>query len=174
MFRLKKFSFLTDKDDRVKIMNERINITERHIVDLYTNVASISRKIARTRDKYDELAKTLKNYSDEEPISETLAEGMKTYANATTFLADYMDLEVHRIDSKIIVEHTQYESLCRTTREKLRTVTVHRDKETFRQNQLLDLKNRFSSSNAVSIFIYPILDFFETISFISNQRIPSS
>lgn len=149
MFRLKKFSFLTDKDDRVKIMNERINITERHIVDLYTNIASISRKIARTRDKYDEFAKTLKNYSDEEPISETLAEGMKTFANATTFLADYMDLEVHRLDSKIINEHTQYENLCRTTRDKLRTITVQRDKETFRHNQLLDLKNRFSSSNAV-------------------------
>lgn len=154
MFRLKKFSFLTDRDDRVKVMNERINITERHIVDLYTNIASISRKIARTRDKYDEFAKTLKVYADEEPISETLAEGMKTYANTTTFLADYMDLEVHRLDSKIISEHTQYEGLCRTTREKLRTVTIHRDKETFRQNQLLDLKTRFSSSNAVSWFFF--------------------
>lgn len=47
MFRRGKLSFLNTKDDRVKIINERINITERHLMEMCSSFALVTRKMAK-------------------------------------------------------------------------------------------------------------------------------
>lgn len=56
----------------------------------------------RFRDSYDELSKCLKHYSDDEEINESFSDGLKNFTNAVTILADYMDLNVHRMEMKVI------------------------------------------------------------------------
>lgn len=47
MFRRGKLAFLNTKDDRIKIINERINLTEKHLVEMCSTFASCTRKLAK-------------------------------------------------------------------------------------------------------------------------------
>ncbi|XP_073822412.1 CBY1 interacting BAR domain containing protein Fam92 isoform X2 [Musca autumnalis] len=150
MFRRGKLAFLNTKDDRIKIINERINLTEKHLMEMCTTFSACTRKMAKFRDSYDELSKSLKHYADEEEINESLTEGLKNLTNAVTIMADYMDLNVHRMEIKIVNEMAQFENLCKTTRDNLRSAVIARDKEVLKQRQMLDLKSKFSANNSAA------------------------
>uniref|UniRef100_A0A1I8PQB7 BAR domain-containing protein n=1 Tax=Stomoxys calcitrans TaxID=35570 RepID=A0A1I8PQB7_STOCA len=150
MFRRGKLAFLNTKDDRIKIINERINMTEKHLMEMCSTFSACTRKMAKFRDSYDELSKSLKHYSDEEEINESFSEGLKNFTNAVTILADYMDLNVHRMEIKIVNEMAQFDTLCKTTRENLRSAVISRDKEVLKQRQMLDLKSKFSANNSAA------------------------
>ncbi|XP_075153075.1 CBY1 interacting BAR domain containing protein Fam92 isoform X2 [Haematobia irritans] len=150
MFRRGKLALLNTKDDRIKIINERINLTEKHLMEMCSTFSLCTRKMAKFRDSYDELSKSLKNYSDEEEINESFSEGLKNFTNALTILADYMDLNVHRMEIKIVNEMAQFDNLCKTTRDNLRTAVIARDKEVLKQRQMLDLKSKFSANNSAA------------------------
>ncbi|XP_030384578.1 protein FAM92A [Scaptodrosophila lebanonensis] len=147
MFRRGKLSFLSTKDDRIKIINERINLTERHLMEMCSAFALITRKMAKYRDSHDELAKGIKSYADDEEINESLCTGLKSFTNAVTLMGDYMDLNVHRLELKIVNELAQFEQLCKSTRDNLRLAVIARDKEVLRQRQMLELKSKFTANN---------------------------
>ncbi|XP_032572046.1 protein FAM92A isoform X1 [Drosophila sechellia] len=150
MFRRGKLSFLNTKDDRVKIINERINITERHLMEMCSSFALVTRKMAKYRDSFDELAKSVKSYGDDEEINESLCQGLKSFTNAVTIMGDYMDINVHRLEHKIVNELAQFEQLCKSTRDNLRLAVIARDKEVLRQRQMLELKSKFSANNSAA------------------------
>ncbi|EDW04160.1 protein FAM92A [Drosophila grimshawi] len=150
MFRRGKFSFLTSKDDRIKIINERINLTERHLMEMCSAFSLLTRKMAKYRDAHDELAKNVKNYADEEEINESLCNGLKSFTNALTITGDYMDINVHRFELKIVNELAHFEQLCKSTRDNLRLAVVARDKEVLSQRQMLELKSKFAANNSAA------------------------
>ncbi|KAH8333804.1 hypothetical protein KR059_003590 [Drosophila kikkawai] len=147
MFRRGKLSFLNTKDDRIKIINERISLTERHLMEMCSSFALVTRKMAKYRDSFDELAKGVKSYADDEEINESLCQGLKSFTNAVTIMGDYMDINVHRVEHKIVNELAQFEHLCKSTRDNLRLAVIARDKEVLRQRQMLELKSKFSANN---------------------------
>ncbi|XP_032293986.1 CBY1-interacting BAR domain-containing protein homolog isoform X3 [Drosophila virilis] len=147
MFRRGKFSFLSSKDDRIKIINERINLTERHLMEMCSAFSLLTRKMAKYRDAHDELAKNIKNYADDEEINESLCNGLKSFTNALTITGDYMDINVHRLELKIVNELAHFEQLCKSTRDSLRLAVIARDKEVLSQRQMLELKSKFAANN---------------------------
>ncbi|XP_055847229.1 CBY1-interacting BAR domain-containing protein homolog [Episyrphus balteatus] len=148
--RVSKLSLLTTKDDRIKVINERINLTEKHLMELCTHFASCTRKLAKCRNSFDELAKGFKLYSEEEDVNESLCEGLKSFTNSITILADYMDIQVHRMELKIVNELSQFENICKATRESLRIAVLARDKEVLRQKQMMDIKSKFSANTSAA------------------------
>lgn len=122
---------------------------------------------SRYRDSFDELAKGVKSYADDEEINESLCQGLKSFTNAVTLISDYMDINVHRLEQKvhtyilnstilkinqyfhfqIVNELAQFEQLCKSTRDNLRLAVIARDKEVLRQRQMLELKSKFSANN---------------------------
>ncbi|KAH8413462.1 hypothetical protein KR009_011396 [Drosophila setifemur] len=169
MFRRGKLAFLNTKDDRIKIINERISLTERHLMEMCSSFALVTRKMAkwvpkikvcwkivnkypsyRYRDSFDELAKGVKSYADDEEINESLCQGLKSFTNAVTIMSDYMDINVHRLEHKIVNELAQFEQLCKSTRDNLRLAVIARDKEVLRQRQMLEIKSKFSANNSAA------------------------
>ncbi|XP_015036135.2 protein FAM92A isoform X1 [Drosophila pseudoobscura] len=150
MFRRGKLSFLNTKDDRIKIINERITLTERHLMEMCSAFALVTRKMAKYRDSFDELAKGVKGYADEEEINESLSTGLKSFTNAVTIMGDYMDINVHRLEHKIVNEMTSFEQLCKSTRDNLRLAVIARDKEVLRQRQMLEIKSKFAANNSAA------------------------
>ncbi|XP_030556906.1 protein FAM92A isoform X2 [Drosophila novamexicana] len=150
MFRRGKFSFLSSKDDRIKIINERINLTERHLMEMCSAFSLLTRKMAKYRDAHDELAKNVKNYADDEEINESLCNGLKSFTNALTITGDYMDINVHRLELKIVNELAHFEQLCKSTRDSLRLAVIARDKEVLSQRQMLELKSKFAANNSAA------------------------
>ncbi|XP_055386607.1 CBY1-interacting BAR domain-containing protein homolog [Condylostylus longicornis] len=150
MFKGRNLPFMTEKDSRIKLMNERINSTEKHFEELCSIIGAYTRKLARFRDKNDDLAKAFYQYSEGEQINKTLSNGVKSFSKALTIIADYLDLEVHRIELKIINELAQYENICKNTRESLRTISNIREKEIQRQKHLIDIKAKFSANTSAA------------------------
>ncbi|BFF96384.1 protein FAM92A [Drosophila madeirensis] len=150
MFRRGKLSFLNTKDDRIKVINERITLTERHLMEICSAFALVTRKMAKYRDSYDELAKGVKGYADDEEINESLSTGLKSFTNAVTIMGDYMDINVHRLEHKIVNEMSQFEQLCKSTRDNLRLAVIARDKEVLRQRQMLEIKSKFAANNSAA------------------------
>ncbi|ALC38499.1 CG6405 [Drosophila busckii] len=150
MFRRGKLSFLSTKDDRIKIISERINLTERHLMEMCTAFSMLTRQMAKYRDAHDELAKSVKNYADDEEINESLCTGLKSFTNAITLNGDYMDINVHRLELKIVNELAHFEQLCKSTRDNLRLAVIARDKEVLSQRQMLELKSKFSANNSAA------------------------
>ncbi|XP_055920782.1 CBY1-interacting BAR domain-containing protein homolog [Eupeodes corollae] len=148
--RVSKLSLLSTKDDRIKAINERINLTEKHLIELCTNFASCTRKLAKCRNSYDELAKGFKSFSEEEDVNESLCEGLKSFTNSITIMADYIDIVVHRMELKIVNELSQFENICKATRENLRIAVIARDKEVLRQKQMMEIKSKFSANTSAA------------------------
>ena len=61
------------------------------------------------RDKYDELARIFKGYTDTSRFNETLFNGLLNFSKSCTFLADSKDMEVQRLQLKVCtpIELTQ-------------------------------------------------------------------
>ncbi|CAD6999860.1 unnamed protein product [Ceratitis capitata] len=150
MFRRGKLQFLSTKDDRIKIMNERINLTEKHLMEICGTFAACTRKIAKCRNAFDELGHKIQNFAEEEKINYSLSDGLNAITTSLTVQADYMDLLVHRLEMKIVNELSQFENLCKTTRENLRTATIARDKEVLKQQQLIEIKSKFTANNTAA------------------------
>lgn len=47
MFRRGKLNFLPTKDDRLKVFTDRINFTEKHLIDLCSSFSTCARKLAK-------------------------------------------------------------------------------------------------------------------------------
>ncbi|XP_036328086.1 mediator of RNA polymerase II transcription subunit 4 [Rhagoletis pomonella] len=150
MFKRGKLHFLSTKDDRIKVMNDRINMTEKHLLEICVSFAACTRKIAKYRDAFDDLGHKVKNFAEEEKINYSLSDSLNSITTSITIQADYMDLLVHRLEMKIVNELSQFENLCKTTRENLRTATIARDKEVLKQQQLMEIKSKFSANNAAA------------------------
>uniref|UniRef100_A0A0K8VG54 Protein FAM92A1 n=1 Tax=Bactrocera latifrons TaxID=174628 RepID=A0A0K8VG54_BACLA len=147
MFRRGKLHFLSTKDDRIKIMNERINLTEKHLLEICGSFAACTRKIAKCRNAFDDLAHKVQNFAEEEKINYSLSDGLNSITTSLTVQADYMDLLVHRL---IVNELSQFENLCKTTRDNLRAATIARDKEVLKQQQLMEIKSKFTANNTAA------------------------
>ncbi|XP_053959395.1 CBY1-interacting BAR domain-containing protein homolog isoform X1 [Anastrepha ludens] len=150
MFRRGKLHFLSTKDDRIKVMNDRINLAEKHLMEICVAFAACTRKIAKYRDAFDELGHKVKNFADEEKINYSLSDGLNSVTTSITVQADYMDLLVHRLEMKIVNELSQFENLCKSTRENLRAATIARDKEVLKQQQLMEIKSKFTANNTAA------------------------
>lgn len=56
----------------------------------------------RIREKYDELGRVIRNIGDTESGNASLSQGLINYAKVMTLMADVKDLEVQRLQSKVI------------------------------------------------------------------------
>lgn len=136
----KSFSELSDPQS--KLVLDRINMVEKSFGEMCSSFAALTRKTARLRDKNDDLAKVLQNYSELEKFNKTLSNGVCSVSKAMSFIADFHEMEVQRMETKVVAELSQYEIICRNSREDFKNSVVNRDKEVNRKKQLDLIKQR--------------------------------
>ena len=77
----------SDTDRVTKYLTERVDLFEVKLSALCQDIAGISRKHARLRDKYDQFAKHLRQYAEQEHTPVRLA--VDSYAECIAGLEDY-------------------------------------------------------------------------------------
>ena len=77
----------TETDRMTTYIAERIDLVESNLSCLCQDIAGISRKHARLRDKYDQFAKDLRQYAEREHMPVRLA--VNSYAECIAGLEDY-------------------------------------------------------------------------------------
>lgn len=92
--------FIQCSEEEAKFLQERINLTERNLASLCDVFGQYARKTARLRDKGDELAKTVLNYSNNETVNQSLATGLENFAESMSTLSDYGDARTQALEHK--------------------------------------------------------------------------
>uniref|UniRef100_A0A182TB87 BAR domain-containing protein n=1 Tax=Anopheles maculatus TaxID=74869 RepID=A0A182TB87_9DIPT len=129
-------------DEQTKFILDRINTVEKHFGELCGALAEYTRKIARLRDKTDELAHTTQDYCDAEKLNPTLGGALSSMAKAVTLMGDFHDARVKRLETKIVAELTQYEAVCKHCKEDVKEALLVRDKDLAKRKQLEQSKSR--------------------------------
>ncbi|XP_058814276.1 CBY1-interacting BAR domain-containing protein homolog [Topomyia yanbarensis] len=123
-------------EEQSKFVLERINTVEKHFSELCGAFAEFTRKVARLRDKSDELAHATQDYSGAEKYNKSLSNGLSSLSKAITLLGDFQDLEVKRLDNRIVSELSQYEVVCKQCKDSVKDAIMGRDKELAKRKQL--------------------------------------
>ncbi|CAH0556436.1 unnamed protein product [Brassicogethes aeneus] len=139
---LNSFRAKTNCENEAKFIQDHIIASEKHISDLCNILAAYSRKVARLRDKHDEVAKVALNYSTNENINKSLAVGLENFADSFSNIADYGDARVQLIDNKVVAEFAKYEHICKHVKNEVKDIYSARDKEVTRKNQLDRIRER--------------------------------
>lgn len=117
----------------------------------------------RSRDATDNLAKSLKDYADDETVTPTTSNALTSIAQAVTLLADFKDVHADRLSSVILHELVQWDGICRSARDELRTLAAIMEKEQSRVKHLESLKQR---CNLVRFSLKYILELLKTDDFL--------
>ncbi|XP_060599252.1 uncharacterized protein LOC132752877 [Ruditapes philippinarum] len=82
-------------EKQVKFCQERVAHIEKNYGAFCETLGSITRKMARMRDKGDLLAKQVVEYADKEKVSVSTTKNLKDFAHNLAAIQDYRDAEVY-------------------------------------------------------------------------------
>uniref|UniRef100_A0A182NUI9 BAR domain-containing protein n=1 Tax=Anopheles dirus TaxID=7168 RepID=A0A182NUI9_9DIPT len=129
-------------EEQTKFILERISAVEKHFGELCGAFAEYTRKVARLRDKTDELAHTTQDYCDAEKCNPSLGGALSSLAKAITLLGDFHDARVRRLKAKVVTELSHYETVCKHCKEDVKEALLVRDKDLAKRKQLEQSKSR--------------------------------
>ncbi|WAR13152.1 CBAR2-like protein [Mya arenaria] len=113
----KEDSGLIPLENQVKFCQERATVVEKSYGSFCDTLASITRKIARMRDKGDLLSKQVLEFAEKEKISVSTSKHMKDFARNLATIQDYREAEIHRLESKVIKPLSSYGGRCKTIKQ---------------------------------------------------------
>lgn len=129
-------------EQQAKFVQERIVSVEKHFSEMCTIFGSLARKSAGLRDKNDELSKAVKSYADNENVNHTLKAALCEFSAVLGSVGDYRDTQVKRVESKVVNELSQYDGICKHSREEVKATFSAREKELVRKRQLDRIRER--------------------------------
>ncbi|XP_055680300.1 CBY1-interacting BAR domain-containing protein 1 [Lutzomyia longipalpis] len=109
-------------DNQQKFLGDRVTSVEKQFSDLCQGLTAMMRKSARLRDKTDEFAQMLRLHSSTEKTCTKWTRGFLNLSNAFTLMADARDMEVKRLERKLLPDIVQYDAICRTVRDEVKLV----------------------------------------------------
>ncbi|XP_022914279.2 CBY1-interacting BAR domain-containing protein 1 isoform X2 [Onthophagus taurus] len=129
-------------EQEAKFIQDRILTVEKNISELCSVFSGYSRKVARIRDKGDELSKVIVAYAETEDINKSLSNGLINFATQISSISDYGDVRTQNIDQKVVNEFSQYENICKHAKDEVKQIYAARTKEISRKRQLDRAKER--------------------------------
>ncbi|KAK2146596.1 hypothetical protein LSH36_595g02012 [Paralvinella palmiformis] len=139
------------RENTSKFIQQRIASVEKHFGDMCQGLGNYHRRLCKIRDTGDELSRHMYTYADKESFNSTTKESLMRFASYFSAIQDYRDVEVRRLDNKVLAPLTEYGTDCKHAKEKLKQAFAARNKELKEQKILLKLKTNTSDrSNLVS------------------------
>lgn len=117
-------------------------MAENYFGALCQALSAYSRKVARLRDKGDELAKVCLDYSDTEDVNKSLSEALSNFAINLSLISDYGNQRVQLLNNKVVNEFAQYDSICKQAKVDVKQIFTVREKELVKRKQLDRIKER--------------------------------
>nr|XP_027217996.1 protein FAM92A-like [Penaeus vannamei] len=105
---------------QTKFIQERIAGVEKHFGQICTSLGAYTRKTARLRDKGDEVSTALLRYGEVENLNKSLRSSLCETADTLAAVQDFRNVEVERLESRVVGELALYEGVCKSAREELK------------------------------------------------------
>ncbi|XP_047109492.1 CBY1-interacting BAR domain-containing protein 1 isoform X1 [Schistocerca piceifrons] len=129
-------------EQQAKFIQERISTVEKHFADLCAVFAEYTRKNASVRNKNDDLAQSLQNYAQSENVNKSMKNGLLEFSQTLSFVSDYRDAKVKRLEKKVVEELSAYDGICKHAKETVKNSLSVRDRELARRKQLDRVRER--------------------------------
>lgn len=129
-------------EQQAKFIQERIVSVEKNFAELCTVFAAYTRKTAGLRDKSDEVVKIIQDYAEAENVNKSLKNGLLQFSSTLSAIGDYRDAEVQRLETKVVSELSQYESICKHAKEEVKNTFTVCDRELARKKHLDRIRER--------------------------------
>lgn len=101
------------KKTQPKFAKERTVFVENHFGQLCQTFGSITRKVARLRNKGDVLAKQLTKYASADEFSHSSTSNLKEFAKNLAAIQDYRHAEIGRLEKKVVKPLSEYGDKCK-------------------------------------------------------------
>ncbi|XP_047502341.1 LOW QUALITY PROTEIN: CBY1-interacting BAR domain-containing protein 1-like [Penaeus chinensis] len=128
--------------NQTKFMQERIAGVEKHFGQICTSLGAYTRKTARLRDKGDEVSTALLRYGEVENLNKSLRSSLCETADTLAAVQDFRNVEVERLESRVVGELALYEGGCKSAREELKRSFNTRQQEMNHRRNLERAKSR--------------------------------
>ncbi|XP_043467333.1 protein FAM92A-B [Leptopilina heterotoma] len=140
MLRIRSQTNLCEQE--AKFVQERISTTEKNFSELHTVFAAYARKLARLRDKNDEVAEVINTYAKSESMNRSLSMCLNNFSSTFAVISDYRDAAVKRVDAKVVSPLFQYSTSCKLAREDIKNTFSAQEREFNRRRQLDKIRER--------------------------------
>lgn len=127
---------------QTKFIQERIAGVEKHFGQICTSLGAYTRKTARLRDKGDEVSTALLRYGEVENLNKSLRSSLCETADTLAAVQDFRNVEVERLESRVVGELALYEGVCKSAREELKRSFNTRQQEMNHRRNLERAKSR--------------------------------
>ncbi|XP_063614897.1 CBY1-interacting BAR domain-containing protein 1-like [Penaeus indicus] len=128
--------------NQTKFMQERIAGVEKHFGQICTSLGAYTRKTARLRDKGDEVSTALLRYGEVENLNKSLRSSLCETADTLAAVQDFRNVEVERLESRVVGELALYEGVCKSARDELKRSFNTRQQEMNHRRNLERAKSR--------------------------------
>ncbi|XP_071522688.1 CBY1-interacting BAR domain-containing protein 1-like isoform X6 [Panulirus ornatus] len=128
--------------DQTKFIQERIAGVEKHFAQICSALGAYTRKTAKLRDKGDEVSQTLMDYGEVENLNKSLRSALCETADTLAAVQDYRNVEVQRLETRVVGEISLYGGICKTAREELKRSFDTRQQEMNHRRNLEKTKMR--------------------------------
>lgn len=106
---------LKTTEHQTKVVERRIAVVEKHFPLIATKLQRYAVGTGKLRNKGDQLYKAIAGYADEEMAPST-KQGLVSFAEYIAAIQDQRDLEVHRLEDKLVEGFSIYETKCKQAR----------------------------------------------------------
>ncbi|XP_022246442.1 protein FAM92A-B-like isoform X2 [Limulus polyphemus] len=127
---------LNSSDRQSRLSQERINLVEKLMGDLCFQFASYARTMGKLRHKGDVLARSILKFAESENFNLTLRNSLISFAGELSCMQDYREVEVKRLEAKVIEHLSAYGTICKHARDNIRANVSIKSKEVNRKHQL--------------------------------------
>ncbi|XP_062615893.1 CBY1-interacting BAR domain-containing protein 2-like [Saccostrea cucullata] len=135
-------------ENKVKLIQERINLVERHFGQLCDDVASYTRKCARLRDKGDQIAKDLVDYTDAETYNPSMVRSLSEFASNLSSVQDYRQAQVTRLEAKVLTPLANYGLKCKQAKNDIKEGMKTQELEVNQRKKLDRLRQKAPANRA--------------------------
>ncbi|XP_022345487.2 CBY1-interacting BAR domain-containing protein 2-like isoform X2 [Crassostrea virginica] len=135
-------------ETKAKLVQDRISLAERHFGQLCDDVASYTRKCARLRDKGDQIAKDLVDYTEAETLNPSMVRSLSEFASNISTVQDYRQAQVTRLEAKVLTPLANYGLKCKHAKNDIKEGMKVQDLEVSQRKKLDRLRQKSPADRA--------------------------
>ncbi|KAL1124392.1 hypothetical protein AAG570_001021, partial [Ranatra chinensis] len=121
---------------QVKFVQDHISSTENNLSNLHQSFGGYVKKIAKLRNKSDEIATAIYSYSEKESINKSVKFCLRELAGILATVGDCREVQIKNLDVRVVREFGQYDTLCHNAKSEVRNICGAKDREHNRRRHL--------------------------------------
>nr|XP_014290308.1 protein FAM92B isoform X2 [Halyomorpha halys] len=129
-------------EELAKFVNDRLVTMENSFAKICSAFSVYIKKMSSLRNATDDLAVLLHEYASEEKINKSMKGHILQFSELLASVGDSRDVEVKQLDSLILKDLCNYETLCQNAKAEVKNILNLKDKEINKHKQLQKLRNR--------------------------------